>query len=118
VRLQDYYELLEEHEAMQKIVLIFLSLSVDVVNHKDWLHTVGNPHLEVMFRCRVLSGILDGFGGLVVSMLASGTQGRGFKRKNRQHAFLRRGSKRICPMSQLCGMRKNLIVHVNYWTTS
>jgi hypothetical protein len=37
---------------------------------------------------------------------------------NPQHAFLRWGSKRICPMSQLCGMRKNLIVHVNYWTTS
>jgi hypothetical protein len=24
--------------------------------------------------------------------------------KNPQHTFLRRGSKRICPMSQLCGM--------------
>jgi hypothetical protein len=24
--------------------------------------------------------------------------------KNPQHAFLQRGSKRICPMSQLCGM--------------
>ena len=27
-----------------------------------------------------------------------------FGRKNPQHAFLRRGSKRICTMSQLCGM--------------
>ena len=27
-----------------------------------------------------------------------------YGRKNPQHAFLRRGSKRICPMSQLCGM--------------
>jgi flagellar basal body-associated protein FliL len=27
-----------------------------------------------------------------------------YARKNPQHAFLRRGSKRICPMSQLCGM--------------
>ena len=27
-----------------------------------------------------------------------------FGRKNPQHNFLRRGSKRICPMSQLCGM--------------
>jgi hypothetical protein len=34
--------------------------------------------------------------------------------KNPQHAFLRRGSKRICPMSQLCGMGKNLPVYVNY----
>jgi hypothetical protein len=57
------------------------------------------------------------FGGIVVSMLASGNQVRGFKpgrslriffgRKNPQHAFLRRGSKAVCPMSQLCGMLKN-----------
>ena len=65
---------------------------------------------------------VDGFGGLVVSMLASGTQICGFKpgrsrwigRKNPQHAFLRRGNKRICPMSQLCGMSKNLVIYVNY----
>jgi hypothetical protein len=30
-----------------------------------------------------------------------------FGRKNPQHAFLRRGSKAVCPMSQLCGMLKN-----------
>jgi hypothetical protein len=53
---------------------------------------------------------ISGFGGLVVSMLASGTQGRWFipvgffGRKNSQHAFLRRGSKAVCPMSQLCGV--------------
>ena len=67
---------------------------------------------------------LDGFGGLVVSMLASGTQVCGFKpgrsswiffgRKNPQYAFLRRGSKIICPMSQLCGISKNLVIYVNY----
>ena len=47
----------------------------------------------------------SGFGGLVVSVLASGTQDRGFKpgRKNPQHAFLRKGSKAVCPMSQICG---------------
>jgi len=44
-----------------------------------------------------------GFGGLEVSVLASGTQVHGFKpgffgRKNPQHAFLRRGSKAISPM--------------------
>jgi hypothetical protein len=53
--------------------------------------------------------------GLVVSMLAAGTQDRGFKPgrrrrifsgKNPQRAFLRRGSKTVCPMSQLCGMLK------------
>ena len=61
----------------------------------------------------VFTQSFDGFGGLVLSMLASGTQVCGFKPgrsrwifrgKNPQHAFLRRGSKRICPMSQLCGM--------------
>src|SRR5215475_1515485 len=53
---------------------------------------------------------LSGFGGLVVSMLASGNQVRGFKpdrsrwifgRKNPQHAFLRKGSKTVCPMSHV-----------------
>jgi hypothetical protein len=46
----------------------------------------------------------DGFGGLVVSMLASGSRVRGFSCKNPQHAFLRRGSQIICPMSQLWDM--------------
>ena len=56
--------------------------------------------------------IHDGFGGLVVNML---TKAVGFfGPKNPQHAFLRRGSKRICPMSQLCGMSKNLVIYVNY----
>jgi hypothetical protein len=27
-----------------------------------------------------------------------------FRLKNPQHAFLRRGSKAVCPMSQICGM--------------
>ena len=54
------------------------------------------------------------FGGLVVSTLATGTrvggsnpaEATGFfgRPENPQYAFLRRGSKRICPMSQLCGM--------------
>jgi hypothetical protein len=30
-----------------------------------------------------------------------------FGRNNPQQAFLRRGSKAVCPMSQLCGMLKN-----------
>jgi hypothetical protein len=54
----------------------------------------------------VVSMLASGtFGGLLVSMLASGTQVRGFKpvgffgRKNPQHAFLRRGSKVVGPMS-------------------
>ena len=61
--------------------------------------------------CLLFYLTLDGFGGLVVSMLASGTQvfagsnpveAVGFIGcKNPQHASLRRGSKRICPMSQL-----------------
>jgi hypothetical protein len=60
--------------------------------------------------CSKLKG-LGGFDGLLVSMLASGTQVREsvgfFGRKNFQHAFLRRGIKAVCPMLQLCGMLKN-----------
>jgi hypothetical protein len=44
----------------------------------------------------------DGFGGLVVSMLPSGNQDRGFepgRRKYPQHAFFRKGSKAAGPMS-------------------
>ena len=56
--------------------------------------------------------IQDGFGGLVVSIFISMLAGSNpveavefFGRpENPQHAFLRRGSKRIFPMSQLCGM--------------
>ena len=54
--------------------------------------------------------LFSGFGGLVVSVLASGAQDRGFKpgrsRRIFPHAFLRRGSKAVCPMSQICGMLK------------
>jgi hypothetical protein len=49
----------------------------------------------------------------VVSMLASGTRVRGsdfFGQKNPQHAFLRKGSKAVCPMSQICGMLKNPVI--------
>jgi hypothetical protein len=55
----------------------------------------------------------SGFGGLVVSMLASGTHVHGFnpaeavrffRRKSPYHAFRWRGSKAICFMSQICGM--------------
>jgi hypothetical protein len=62
----------------------------------------------------------SGFGGLVVSMLDSGTQDRGFSpgrsrrifgRKKPQHAFLRKESKAVCPMSQICGMSKNPIIY-------
>jgi hypothetical protein len=55
------------------------------------------------------------FGGVVVSMLASGTQDRGFKavacfgRKNPQHAFLRRGSNAVCSMSQICAACKRTL---------
>jgi hypothetical protein len=64
----------------------------------------------------------EGFDGVVVSMLASGTQDRGFeavrffRRKNRQHAFLRRGSKAVCPMSQICGMLKDHAIYVEVGT--
>jgi hypothetical protein len=53
---------------------------------------------------QVVSMLASGTGGQVVRMLASGTQDGGFGRKNPQHAFLRRGSKAVGPMSQICGM--------------
>jgi hypothetical protein len=50
----------------------------------------------------------------VIMMLAAGNKVRGFElgrslsdfsgRKNPQHAFLRRGSNAVGPMSQICGM--------------
>jgi len=49
----------------------------------------------------------DGFGGLwhPSSRVQTGPKPLDFYgRKNPQHAFLRRGSKRICSMSQLCAM--------------
>jgi hypothetical protein len=60
----------------------------------------------VMEICTALIHILhdyikprSGFGGLVVSILASGTEIRRFGRKNPQHAFLWRGSKAVGPRS-------------------
>jgi hypothetical protein len=62
--------------------------------------------LLVVYKCRILCCIAA---SVVVSMLACGTQVRGFKprpkpsnfscEKNPQHAFLRRGSKAVCPIS-------------------
>jgi hypothetical protein len=34
-----------------------------------------------------------------------------FGRKNPQHAFFQKGSKAVCPMSQICGMSKNPIIY-------
>jgi hypothetical protein len=65
--------------------------------------------------------------GLVVSVLASGTQDCGVRtwpklsdfsgRKNPQLAFLRRGSKAARPMSQICGMLKNPAIYVEVGIT-
>jgi hypothetical protein len=64
----------------------------------------------------VAASVVWRFGGLVVSMLASGTQVRGFKpgqshrifrAKNPQLAFLLRRRKTVCLMSQISGMEKN-----------
>ena len=46
---------------------------------------------------------LSGFGGLAASMLAEAVEFFGCL-NNPQHALLRRGSERICPMSQHRGM--------------
>jgi hypothetical protein len=33
-----------------------------------------------------------------------------FGRRNPQHAFLRKGSKAVCPKSQICSMLKNTVI--------
>ena len=86
--------------------------------HSDlhsWYAAAWRVYIYVL-KCRMKKYLLEltiwrGFGGLVISMLASGTRVRGFEPvgffgcpNNLQHAFLQRGSERICPMSQLCGM--------------
>jgi hypothetical protein len=71
-------------------------------------HYVCLPVADAMIGASVSQGVKNrstmtgesGFGGLVVSMLASGSNPA---EKNPQHAFLRRGSKAVCPMSQICG---------------
>jgi hypothetical protein len=53
---------------------------------------------------------LGGFGGVVVPKIAGSNPAEAvefFRRKNPQHAFLRRESKAVCPLSQLCGRLKN-----------
>jgi hypothetical protein len=70
---------------------------------------------KYVVKCDDMVNILvSSFGGQVVSMLASSTRVRGFKpgrsRKNPQHAFLRKGSKAVFPMSQICGMLKNPVI--------
>jgi hypothetical protein len=75
-----------------------------------------NPKLNHNKETALLDPLIDGFGCLVVSMLVSGSRVRGFDpdRKNPQHAFLRKGSKIICPISQLWGMSKIPASAVNY----
>jgi hypothetical protein len=51
------------------------------------------------------------FGGLLVSMLASGTQDRGFK-PSRSNQIFRRGGKAVCHMLQICGTLKNPVIYV------
>jgi hypothetical protein len=79
-----------------------------------------------MLACGIFGGLVVSmlasgtFGGLVISILTSGTQVRGFKpgrsrrifpgEKNPQHAFLRRGSRAVCPMSQICDILNNSVI--------
>jgi hypothetical protein len=74
-----------------------------------WIHVAQNRD-----KWQALANMeISGFGGLGVSVLASGTQVRGFKPgqsrrifkggKILKHAFLRKVSKAVGPMSQICG---------------
>jgi hypothetical protein len=77
-------------------------------------------YLQVLVLHKWAPLTTSGLDGLVVSRLASGTHDCGFapgrsrrifRAKNPQHAFLRKGSKAACPMSQICGMLKNPIIY-------
>ena len=60
-----------------------------------------------MYIFKATMYIFDGFGGLVVSMLASGTRPKPLDFSGVKILSMPSsggGSKRICPMSQLCGM--------------
>jgi hypothetical protein len=77
----------------------FILLAATCVNTKGANCCVFEEHFEYF------NDIYSGFGGLVVSMLASGTRARGFKpEKILSMPSLRKGSKAVCPMSQICGM--------------
>jgi hypothetical protein len=60
------------------------------------------------YDCMHFSSV-SGFGGLVVSMVpkiagSNPAEAVGFfGRKNPQHSFLRKGSKAVCPVSQIFG---------------
>jgi hypothetical protein len=47
-----------------------------------------------------------------IASSAFGTQDRGFFGRKNPHAFLRRGSKAVFPMSQISGMLKNSVIYV------
>jgi hypothetical protein len=90
---------------------------------KSWLRTDINSSISWSVKSQNLFYkeenylVVSGYGGLVVSMLASGTQDRGFEPGQSRrifrakNAFLRRGSKAVCSMSQICGMLKNPAVY-------
>ena len=81
----------------------------------SWTDRVRNE--EVLHRDRGFRWSGGKHAGLLHPCLRVQTQPKPldfYGRKNPQHAFLRRGSKRICPMSQLCDMSKNLVIYVNY----
>jgi hypothetical protein len=80
-------------------------------------------HLTLKILCLSIP-LLSGFGRLV---LTSGTQDRGFapgrsrrifRAKNPQHAFLRKESKAVFPMSQILKWRKKASFRQNYRTFS
>jgi hypothetical protein len=85
---------------------VISSLSVIVVNSR--------------IMKQIVPRYFSGFGGLVVSMLASSTQDRGFvpgrsrrifRAKKSSACLLRRRSKAVCLMSQICDMLKNPAVY-------
>jgi hypothetical protein len=63
--------------------------------NSEYVIVIDFPLQQLLHECASILRYMqiDGFGGLVVRTLASGSRVRGFKpRRNPQHAFLRRGN--------------------------
>ena len=69
-------------------------------------HTYTRSHIYLYIYLFIYLFIDSGFGGLVVSMLASGTQDRGFD-PGRSRRIFRGGSKAVSHVADLRGMSKN-----------
>ena len=117
-----FHNLLSLHFSLQFLTFIFfrssstwsshLSLGIRTGLDERGSHSVTFLTIlvvSILTTCAAHRNLCD-----FINLTIFGTQVRGFKpgrsrqifkgEKNPQHVFLRRGSKAVCPMSQICGM--------------